>query len=288
MEKLIVTSYGEETAILRKSTENPDIQHRNSKYQSKKVLASILLTLIILPESLIYSGNVKVALLLYVGILVVISLVSIFVKEQKVRNIYQAFLLLPILRLMNFSVPMFPEIPLLSFVFIYAPMIIPLTIVINLQNPTNERLGLSFRNLWYYLPAAIFIGFTLGQAEAFIVQATPLIPDLSLVNILLLAAVMIFFVGFTEELLFRSVLQTSLEEVFGSWNGLILSSLIFGLMNFGYGALYEIFYAFFVGLLLGYTFQRTRSLPFIALVHGFISVFSFGVFPHLGNLFSFL
>lgn len=283
MEKLIVTSYGEETAILRKSTENPDIQHRNSKYQSKKVLASILLTLIILPESLIYSGNVKVALLLYVGILVVISLVSIFVKEQKVRNIYQAFLLLPILRLMNFSVPMFPEIPLLSFVFIYAPMIIPLTIVINLQNPTNERLGLSFRNLWYYLPAAIFIGFTLGQAEAFIVQATPLIPDLSLVNILLLAAVMIFFVGFTEELLFRSVLQTSLEEVFGSWNGLILSSLIFGLMNFGYGALYEIFYAFFCRPFTRVHVPENKKSSFHCIGTWVYKCIFFRSFPSLGE-----
>jgi membrane protease YdiL (CAAX protease family) len=286
MEKLIMKNCSEETTFFGKSSEN-QVQQKNSKYQSREALAGFLLLLIILPESLIYSGEIKIALLLYSGILVALSLISIFVKEKEIRNICQAFLLLPILRLMNFSVPTFPEIPLLSFVFIYAPMIIPLIIVVTRQRSTYERLGLNLKNIWYYLPAAIFIGLILGQAESFIIQTTPLISDLSLVNILILTFVMIFFVGLTEELLFRSILQTSLEDVFGSLNGLILSSLIFGLMNFSYGAL-EVFYAFFVGLLLGYMFQRTRSLPFIALVHGFISVFSFGILPHLGSVFGFL
>ena len=287
MEKLIMKNCGEETTILGKPTEN-QVQEKNSKYQSREALAGVLLLLIVLPESLIYSGEIKIALLLYACMLVALSLISIFVKEKEIRNICQAFLLLPILRLMNFSVPIFPEMPLLSFVFIYTPMIVPLTIVSTRQRFTYGRLGLDFKNVWYYLLAAIFIGLILGQAESFIIQTTPLISDLSLVNILMLTVVMIFFVGLTEELIFRSILQTSLEEVFGSRNGLILSSLIFGLMNFSYGALYEVFYAFFVGLLLGYMFQRTRSLPFIALVHGFINVFSFGILPHLGNVFSFL
>ena len=85
------------------SAENPEIRQKNSKHQSREVLAGTLLLLIVLPESLIYSGNIEIALLLYVGTLVALSLITVFVKEQEIRNICQVFLLLPILRLMNFS-----------------------------------------------------------------------------------------------------------------------------------------------------------------------------------------
>ncbi|AKB17626.1 MULTISPECIES: CPBP family intramembrane glutamic endopeptidase [unclassified Methanosarcina] len=272
-----------ETTIFGKSAENPEVQLKNSKYQSKEALAGVLLLLIVLPESLIYSGEIKIALLLYTGILVALSLISIFIKEQEIRNICQVFLLLPIFRLINFSVPMFPESSLLSFEYIYAPMIIPLAIVTIRQQFTYEQLGLSFKKIWYYLPVSIIIGLLLGQGESFITQTVSLIPDLSFINILKLTVVMVFFVGITEELLFRSILQTRLEGIFGSRGGLVLSSLVFGLMNSGLGSPYEILYASFTGFLIGYLFYRTRSLPFIALIHGFINVFSFGVIPLMGH-----
>ncbi|MDD4121171.1 MAG: CPBP family glutamic-type intramembrane protease, partial [Clostridia bacterium] len=43
----------------------------------------------------------------------------------------------------------------------------------------------------------------------------------------------------------------------------------------------EMFYTAFVGLFMGYLFQKTRSLPFITLLHGFVNVFLFGIIPHL-------
>jgi membrane protease YdiL (CAAX protease family) len=165
---------------------------------------------------------------------------------------------------------------------------IPLTIVATRQHLTREQLGLSFKNIVFYLPISILVGLVLGLGESLLIKTTSLIPDLSLINVLELVVVMIFFVGVTEELLFRSIIQTRLEEVFGPWTGLIFSSLVFGFMNSGYGVPYVIFYAFFEGLLIGRIFQKTRSLPFIALIHGFTSVFSFGIIPLMGHAFGFL
>lgn len=256
-------------------------KQKDSIYRKKEVFAGILILLIILPESLIYSGKIGGALLLYAGILTALSLISIFVKDQGIRNICQVFLLLPILRLINFSMPTFSEIPLLSFVFIYSPMVIPVVIVAIQQKFTYEQLGLNFRNMWIYLPASIIIGIILGQVEYSIIQPVELISDSSFINILKLIFVMVIVVGLIEEIIFRSILQTKLEEFFGIWSGLIFSSLLFGLMNSGFGSLYEIFYAIFIGLFIGYMFQKTRSLPFVALTHGFINVFSFGIIHYL-------
>lgn len=288
MDKLSMTNFDKETRIFWKSTENPEVRQKNSKHQNREVLAGVLLLLIVLPESLIYSGNIQIALLLYAGILIALSFISIFVKEQEIRNICQVFLLLPILRLMNFSVPFFPNNPLFSFIFVYTPLIIPLTIVASSQKFSYEQLGLNFKKIEYYFPISILIGFVLGQGESLIIQTTSLIPDLSLVYIFELAIIMVLFVGITEELLFRSFIQTRFEGILGAWPGLIFSSLIFGFMNSGYGTPYIIFYAFIEGLLIGRIFQKTRSLPFIALIHGFTSMFSFGIIPLMGHSLGFL
>lgn len=277
-----MTIFGKESTIFRRPSENQDVQKQiNFKCKNKQLFASIFL-LIIFPELLIYSGNIGIALLLYAGTFLLLTLISIFVNNQEIQDICQVFLLLPILRFINFSAPMFLKNPLLSFVFIYAPITIPISIIVIRQHFTNEQLGLKFKNLWYYFPVSIFIGFILGVGESSIMKVTPFIPDLSGLNLLKLIIVMLF-VGIIEEIIFRSILQTKLEEIFGKLSGLILASLIFGFMNSGYGTLYEVFYAFSVGLLIGYIFQKTKSLAFIALVHSFIGIFSVGVIPIVGN-----
>ncbi len=94
---------------------------------------------------------------------------------------------------------------------------------------------------------------------------------------------MVFLVGLVEEIIFRSILQNRLEMFLGSrGGGLLVTSVLFGLMHSGYGSMVEIFYAFLVGFIIGYMFYKTRSLPLVTMVHGFINVFLFGgVIPHL-------
>jgi uncharacterized protein len=289
VERLIMTNYGEEVIILGKSAENSEFQKlNNSIYQFRETLAGILILLIALPESLIYSGQFGAAILMYAAILIALSLISIFVKIKEIQNISQAFLLLPIFRLINFSMPVFSERPLLSFIFIYTPMIFPLTIIIINQKLTYEQLGLNLKNIWYYLPMAILIGLILGWLETSTIHIIPLIRDLRFINIAKVIILMIILVGIVEEIIFRSILQTRFEKTFGIWGGLILSSLLFGLMNSGYGTIYQILYTLFVGLLIGYIFQKTRSLPFIALIHGLVNVFAFGIIPNLGHGFGLL
>lgn len=62
----------------------------------------------------------------------------------------------------------------------------------------------------------------------------------------------------------------------------MLSSILFGLMHSGYEIFYEVIYAFFIGIIMGYLFYKTKSLPLTALIHGFSNVFLFGFIPYLG------
>jgi membrane protease YdiL (CAAX protease family) len=135
--------------------------------------------------------------------------------------------------------------------------------------------------MWIYAPLSIVLGLLIAEGEYLIIRTNGLIPDLSTFNLLMLSIVMIFFVGLVEEIIFRSILQNRLQMMFGNWAGLIFTSVLFGLMHSGYGSIYEVIYASLVGFLIGYLFYRTRSLPFVAMLHGFINIFLFGVIPLL-------
>ena len=238
--------------------------------------------MIIFAELIFFAGNISFAVWVHVITLVLLTYSTHWLDESIVFKIYQALMLLPILRLVNMSMPIFFEMTLYSYVFIYAPLIIPIYFVLSHQKFTLAQIGITKKNFIKYLPAAVIIGLILGGVEYITIKAGYLIPDLSIVSILKISIVMILFVGLVEELIFRSILQTRLEEAFGMLPGLVGASIMFGIMHSGYGTVYEIFFTSFAGFVMGWMFQKTRSLSLVAITHGCVNIFLFGVIPHLG------
>ena len=124
------------------------------------------------------------------------------------------------------------------------------------------------------------LGFLMELGEYLIIRTGSLIPDLTFVNLLKLTIVMVFFVDLVEELIFRSILQARLEQALSVLESLIITSLLFGLMHSGYGTFNEMLYTGFVGLIMGLLFYKTKNLPFVAVLYGFVNVFLFGILPH--------
>lgn len=233
-------------------------------------------------ELLIFTGRIKEAAATYTLLLIILSLSIIASKKLETRKVYQALILLPVLRLVNLSMPIFFEANIYSFVFMYLPMTIPITIVSVYQEIPKEGKMDLLRKMGLYLPFSLLAGLIFAEAEYLIVQTRPLIPDLSFFNLLQLTIIMIFIVGLIEELIFRGIIQTRLEEFLGPAGGVLLASLLFGVMHSSYGTFYEIVYTFLAGGILGYFFYRTKSPPLVVMIHGFINIFLFGIIPHLG------
>ena len=106
-----------------------------------------------------------------------------------------------------------------------------------------------------------------------------LVPDLSLESLALLFVVMVFFVGLGEELVFRYILQARLEASLGAVGAILMASLVFSIMHSGYGSYIYMVYVFCVSLVLGILYYRTKSLAFVALVHGTLNFFLFSLLP---------
>ncbi|MGA9187607.1 MAG: CPBP family intramembrane glutamic endopeptidase [Methanosarcina sp.] len=259
-------------------TEETD--QEKSEIRRIRLFTAVPILFIAFAELLLFSGRNGAAVWIHIITLIALSLSNLYIKDPKIHNIYQSLMLLPVLRLVNLSMPVFYDKTLYTFIFVYGPLAIPVAVIIMNQRKVLEQIGISRKNIGVYMILSIPLGFLVGLGEYLTIRPQSLIPDLTFENLLILTIIMIFFVGLIEELIFRSIIQTRLEQAFSAIESILITSFLFGLMHSGYGTFYEILYTGFVGLFMGFAFYKTRSLPFVAVLHGFVNVFLFGILPY--------
>jgi hypothetical protein len=232
-------------------------------------------TLILLAELLIFLGKPNAAMPIHALNLILLILSSIFINNR----IYPALMLLPLFRLLNVAMPVFFNLTLYSYSMVYAPMFIPIYILVKDGFVGRSEAGLTFKGFLFYFPLAISVGFALGWGEYNVIHPQLLASGSNFKDVLILIITMIFFVGIVEEFIFRSSLQTVLEERLGPIAGLLLASVIFGFMHSGYRMPPELLYVSFAGAIFGLLFWLTKSLPIISLAHGVTNISLFLVTP---------
>src|SRR5439155_21763199 len=127
-----------------------------------------------------------------------------------------------------------------------AHLIIALGISIRLLRLSRRELGLCRGNLALQL-LLMGGGLGLGAVEYTILKPTPLITTFSWSALLLLVPSLMIFTGFTEEVIFRGLLQAVAPPALGSW-ALVYVSLLFAAMHIGYRSVVEFAFVFGVGL----------------------------------------
>ncbi|HEX7575827.1 MAG TPA: CPBP family glutamic-type intramembrane protease, partial [Candidatus Methanoperedens sp.] len=151
------------------------------------------------------------------------------------KNLLQSLLLLLLMRIINLAMPQFFTLTLLWYPLIYGVMYISIYYVTHHQNISSKDIGINFTRWYFYIPLAFLIGAGMAMIEFRILHPVAMIANLNLVNILLISIVMFVFVAAVEELIFRSILQTRLQSVFGANIGILLAGALFGIMHAGYG-----------------------------------------------------
>ena len=231
-------------------------------------------------EIMMLSGHVYIGLALHVINLQAITLALIFSDLSiENKNLIQILLLLLQMRILNLAMPQFFTTKLLWYPLVYGVMFISIYYVTKQQNITSKDIGINFNRWYLYIPLALLIAAAMAMLEFKILDPVALITNLKIQNILLISIVMFIFVAAIEELIFRSLLQTRLQSVFGANKGVLYGAGLFGIMHSGYGLMDEILFATFFGVVLGFIFQKTRSFPFILIIHGTANVFLFGILP---------
>lgn len=224
---------------------------------------------------LIFFQNIQAAMIVHVFNLILIIVLNIYI----INRTYPILMLLPLFRLVNVAMPVFFQLTLYSYSLVYAPMFISIYLIMKKGLLSHTEAGLTLRGFWFYLPLSVAVGFALGWGENLVLGSGLLVPDTSIRSILTLALIMVVFVGFVEEFVFRSALQTVLVERMGSMLGIAITSIIFGFMHSGYHLTQELVYVSFAGSVFGVLFWITRSLPVIAIAHGVTNISLFLVAP---------
>jgi len=233
-------------------------------------------------EALLFSGRNYMAI--WGHFVTLIGCIYLIQRSESDLPVVMAFALVPLFRLVNLGMPVFFQLTVYWFPLIYGPLI---PAVVMVDNMVDVDVPMGLRRGVLLAPFTIPLGFVLAEGENIIIQSEALIPEWSALQLLMITVVMVFFVGFVEEYLFRGLLQRALEAEFGRWPGLLLASAVFGLMHSGYGLIGEVVFAGVIGLVFGVIYDYTDSLVLITLAHGFLNVFLFAVLPIQGSFLSF-
>ena len=236
--------------------------------------------LIAVAELLIFFGHLSAAVTIHAINLIVLVLSAAYIEN----GVYPVLMLLPLFRLLNLAMPVFFNLTFYSFPLVYAPMFLPMYLIIKNKSLSREELGLTFHGIHYYAPLGIATGLLLGWAEYNVLRPQVLTQNVGIEGLLELSVVMIFFVGLVEEFVFRSALQTVASQRLGQIRGVIFASFLFGFMHGGYHLAPELLFTFCAGLIFGVMFLKTASLPLIALAHGATNVSLFLIVPVYGGL----
>lgn len=233
---------------------------------------------ILASESFLFYGYTGFAL--WGHFLTLLACVVIPLFRSADAELLQLFALFPLFRLVNLGMPVFVERTLFWFPLVYAPVLPAIYLVMRTQPRLRPRFNP--RAFGLLVVPGLLVSAFLGEVEWLIITPEALIAEWSVIQLLLIAVVMIGFVGFVEELLFRGVLQTGLQKHLGRWGAILFVSALFGLMHAGYSSGLQLVFAGCLGLLYGVVYEYTDSLLLVTLMHGVLNVFLFAVVPIYG------
>ena len=122
----------------------------------KKLVVYIPIIGMIAGIYLMLNDEIYYSLGIYIISILIIILIIIFGHlSLETKNILQSLILLPVLQIINFSVPQFFTIIYLRYILVYAIMGIPIYSIIRNLYSSSKDFGINFR---IYLPIIILIG----------------------------------------------------------------------------------------------------------------------------------
>lgn len=235
------------------------------------------LAAILVAEGLLFFGYTWYSLWAHLATLLLTTLAPL--RYETETPTLRAFALVPLFRLVNLGMPVFFQLTVYWFPLIYGPLVPALYMLVRGQQPVDPDLRWKRATL-LFAPLALL----LAEVEYAIIRPEALIPAWTPTQLGLITVVMVGFVGLVEELLFRGVLQRTLQSRLGRWTGLALASAVFGLMHSGYNVPAELAFAGAIGFVFGLIYDWTDSIALVTVIHGLLNVFLFAVIPMQGSL----
>lgn len=193
---------------------------------------------------------------------------------------YLALTLAPLIRILSLSLPL----AVFPLVYWYAVVSFPLlagaAAVAVLNGYRRRELGLTWGSGRPLLQPLIGLaGFPLGLAEYFILRPQPLAPAPDPAAIWLPALILLVCTGFTEEFIFRGIMQKAAADLLGWKTALVLVSFIFAVLHITHLSVVDVVFVFGVAAFFSAVVYRTGSLFGVTIAHGLTNITMYLIWP---------
>lgn len=237
----------------------------------------ILIGLFVLEETLFVTDYVNYGFIVNASLFLSMPIFAFFNQNQAFRRILELLALALISRTILIAFPL----GFLNFSglmpAIYSFMIIALVIYMRLRNISNEevRLKIGKKSITEQLAIGILVGASIGIVEYLILNLKVTI-NYDFLNFIAMLIFIMLLVGIGEELMFRGLLQTTMEKIMPKWQALLIVNFLFGAMHIGWLNPVEIIFAYSAGMIFGILAYYYDSLisPITAHTLGNIVLFS--------------
>ncbi len=252
------------------------------KLSKQKIIVLLILYLLAFgtAEVSIAYHSMGSGLFIHNMIMLFLIVLSTYTKEVKYSRLLLGLALASLIRILSTSIPLlvFLNQPYV-FVLIYPPLLLISFIFLESQKISMKDAGITVKNL----KLQIFIGLSglfFGVTEYFILKEyLPVTGTTNFGEIISGIIIMIFVVGFTEELIFRGIILRNITKILSANKSIIFTSILFMLMHMGLHSPADLSFVFVVSLFYCYIFIKTGSIIGITLSHGLTNVVEYIVIP---------
>jgi membrane protease YdiL (CAAX protease family) len=222
--------------------------------------------------------GILLSLFLAVAIYVIVSIPE---EETDINIAAESLALIPLYVLFTSSLPWYFVEQRFLLPAVYSVILALCFWHILEKDISLTKMGFVKDNFVKFVIAGALVGIATGSIEFFILKPEPTYPTFGILHVLNDYFYMTFFVAIAEEMLFRGIIQTDLQKAIGKWNGLHISSFLFGIMHMSWRTPEELVFATLSGYLLGYIYIRTNSLIMPISLHGANNTILVGILPYL-------
>lgn len=237
------------------------------------------LVLIVAAELLAAFFGVLIGAILNAILLVVLVNYSYFSKSAIIQQISLPLMLVPLLRILSFTVAIPDVYPIFWYVLVGIPLLLAALLLIIVQGlpAFTQRLNISG---WVIQGLFGLLGIPLGILASYILPPlSPIIPDASIAWVAFGAFVLFLFSALTDEIIFRGFIQKTMTYVFGS-GGLVIGSLFYACMFIGTLQISYILFFGLTGFLFSLWVKLTNSLWGAVFAHTVLNVIFILVLVH--------
>ena len=199
--------------------------------------------------------------------------------DPEFSRLLMVLILAPLIRILSLAMP----VPYFSYITWFAIVSIPVFIAIftcmYIQHLKPLDVALALPRL-KHLPlelATILFAIPFGIMEYYVLKPGILVEP-SFEALLVPALIMIACTGFLEELGFRGLMQYHATRTMG-FSGIILVSVLFGVLHIGNLTIFDVLLAGSVGFIFSLVVRKTGSLYGVSISHGVINIVLFLIAP---------